>query len=70
MFFPVPFEMLETYEEKPQMLVEIGEMPAVCHSMDCGFMHIPTVGEITAFSLSTGRLTVTGTNLPDNVSKI
>jgi hypothetical protein len=44
--------MLETYEEKPQMLVEVDEIPAVCHSMDCGFMHIPAVGEITEFSIS------------------
>jgi hypothetical protein len=74
LFFPIPFEMLETYEEKPQMLVEIDDMPAVCHSMDCGFMHIPAVGEITEFTayLSGAFKTVTikGTNLPDNVSKI
>jgi hypothetical protein len=38
--------------------------------VDCGFLHIPAVGEITAFTLSTSRLTITGTNLPDNVSKI
>ena len=44
MFWPIPFEMLETYEEKPQMLVEIDDMPAVCHSMDCSFVHIPSVG--------------------------
>jgi hypothetical protein len=49
MFWPVPFEMLETYEEKPQMIVEIDDMPAVCHSMDCGFTHIPAVGSVTSF---------------------
>lgn len=62
--------MLETYEEKPQMLVEIDDMPAVCHSMDCGFTHIPAVGSITSFTLSGSTLTVTGTDLPDNISKI
>jgi hypothetical protein len=70
LFFPIPFEMLETYEEKPQMLVEIDHMPAVCHSMDCGFTHIAAVGEITSFTVAGGKLTVTGTNLPDNTSKI
>lgn len=72
MFYPIPFEMLETYEEKPQMLVEIDDMPAVCHSMDCGFLHVPAVGVITSFELNEGTstLTMTGTDLPDNVSKI
>ena len=74
MFWPIPFEMLETYEEKPQMLVEIDDMPAVCHSMECSFMHIPAVGEVTQFAMSTldgvSTLTLTGTELPDNVSKI
>jgi hypothetical protein len=69
MFWPIPFEMLETYEEKPQMIVEVDHMPAVCHSMDCGFMHIAAVGEVTSFtySASTKKVTVTGTNLPDNI---
>lgn len=70
LFYPIPFEMLETYEEKPQMLVEIDHMPAVCHSMDCGFTHIPAVGMITGFTVAGSRLTVTGTDLPDNTSKI
>jgi hypothetical protein len=70
MFWPIPFEMLETYEEKPQMLVEIDDMPAVCHSMDCGFMHIDPVGLISEFTISQGTLTMKGTGLPDNVSKI
>jgi hypothetical protein len=52
------------------MLVEIDDMPAVCHSMDCGFMHIPSVGQITEFSISSNTLTIKGTELPDNTSKI
>jgi len=49
MYWPIPFEMLETYEEKPQMLVEVtdksgNQMPAVCHGMKCNFMHIKAVG--------------------------
>jgi hypothetical protein len=62
-FYPIPFEMLETYEETPQMLVEIDDMPAVCHSMDCGMKYIPAVGEVTAFTFddATDKLTITGT---------
>lgn len=80
LFFPIPFEMLETYEEKPQFLVEVEtmednrvrNMPAVCHSRKCDFTHIPAVGEITSFTFdaSSKLVTVTGTNLPDNLSKI
>jgi hypothetical protein len=72
LFWPIPFEMVQTYEEKPQMIVQIGDMPAVCHSMDCGFMHIPPVGEVTSFTFveNTKLLTITGTELPDNVSKV
>lgn len=71
-FWPIPFEMLETYEEKPQMLVEIDDMPAVCHSMECEFTHIPAVGSVASFTFVEGTrtLTMTGTELPDNISKI
>jgi hypothetical protein len=72
MFWPIPFEMLNTYEEKPQMIVEIDSKPAVCHSMSCGFTHVPAVGEITSFAITENpwKLTVSGTELPDNLSKI
>jgi len=73
MFWPIPFEMLETYEEKPQMIVQVDDMPAVCHSMDCQFTHIPAVGLVTEFAISDSfpyQLTVKGTDLPDNTSKI
>lgn len=72
MFWPIPFEMLETYEEKPQMLVEIDDMPAVCHSMKCDFTHVAAVGEVTSFTYDANlkKLTMTGTNLPDNKSKV
>jgi len=64
--------MLETYEEKPQFLVEVDDMPAVCHSMKCSWMHTPAVGEVTSFTYDEElrKLTLTGTNLPDNKSKV
>jgi hypothetical protein len=43
-FYPIPFEMLETFEEKPQLLVEIGDLPAVCHNRNCEFMYTENVG--------------------------
>jgi len=54
------------------MLVEIGNLPAVCHSMDCGFKYVPAVGEITGveFKADTKVLTVTGTELPAKLADI
>jgi hypothetical protein len=54
------------------MLVEIGKLPAVCHSMDCEFQYVPAVGEITAveFKADTKVLTVTGTELPSKIADI
>jgi len=73
LFYPIPFDMLETFEEKPQMLVTVGGLPAVCHNVTCDFVHIASVGEVTGFSYddaSNRTLTITGTNLPTNSSDI
>ena len=41
---PVPFEFLKTYEEKPQVVVKVDDLPAVCHNMTCDFSYIEPVG--------------------------
>lgn len=40
--------------------------------MDCQFTHVPAVGQITSFTYNAvaKTVTVTGTELPDNLSKI
>lgn len=45
----IPFEMLRTYETKPQVLVTVGEYPAVCHSMNCDYNYVIPQGEVTSF---------------------
>jgi hypothetical protein len=69
---PVPFEMLRTYETEPQLIVTVGNQPAVCHNLTCDFTYILPVGEITAFTYteSTKKLVITGTNLPSVISNI
>lgn len=64
--------MLETFEEKPQMLIEIGDLPAVCHNRDCEFSYIENVGQITEFTFSaeSNIVTITGTELPISVTEI
>ena len=72
MFMPIPFEMLKTFEEKPQMIVNVGTEPAVCHAVDCGFVHIAAAGEITSFTYdaASSTLTITGTDLPTNTNLV
>ncbi len=39
-FEPVPFEFIHTAETKPQVLVSVDGVEAVCHSLNCGFKYI------------------------------
>jgi len=63
---PIPMEMLKTYETKPQLIVEVGGLPAACHNLSCDFSYIPNVGSVTAFEFteSTKKLVIQGTDLP------
>jgi hypothetical protein len=62
--------MLRTYETEPQLIVSVDGNPAVCHNMTCDVTYITPVGEITGstFTESSGLVTITGTNLPTNIS--
>jgi len=66
---PIPFEMLKTFETKPQLIVNVGEnaeFPALCHNMTCDFSYITPVGEITDFTWTAGTktLNLVGTTFP------
>jgi len=52
-FEAVPFEMMRTYETQPQIIVKVGELPAVCHNLNCNFTYTMQVGEVTAFTYTT-----------------
>ena len=60
--------MLKTYETEPQVLVQVGELPAVCHNLTCDFKYIVPVGEVIEYSFdnTTNTLVVNGTDLPVN----
>ena len=64
--------MLKTYETEPQVLVQVGEHPAVCHNLTCDFKYIVPVGEVIEYSFdnSTNTLVVNGTDLPVNKEDI
>jgi hypothetical protein len=69
---PVPFEMLRTYETKPQVIVNVNDMPAVCKNLTCDFTYTTPVGEITAFTYDTASKVVvlTGTAFPEKQTDI
>lgn len=64
--------MLKTYETEPQLIVTVGNLPAVCHNMTCGFTYVAPVGEVTSFTFdqSTSKLVLTGTELPSMITDI
>lgn len=69
---PVPFEFLKTYETKPQLMVEIDGLPAVCHNLTCDFSYVANVGEATTFTYTeaTKELVIQGTKLPNSTDDI
>lgn len=64
--------MLKTFEEKPQMIINVDTLPAVCHNMTCGFTYIANQGEVTAFTFdaATKKVAITGTNLPTKLTDL
>lgn len=70
---PIPFEFIRTFEEKPQLIVTVNDVPAVCHNLTCDFTYIePPVSMIDSFTydLSTRVLVLTGTELPNVAANI
>ena len=69
---PIPFEFLKTFEEKPQIIVNVGDQPAVCHNMTCDFTYTEPTGEITGvtYDKTTKKVVITGTNLPGKTAPV
>ena len=69
---PVPFEFLRTFEEKPQLIVTVNDVPAVCHNLTCDFNYTEPVGQITNFLFNhiTKVLTLEGVSLPNTTDDI
>lgn len=68
----IPFEMLRTFEQNPQVEVHVGEFPAVCKNLSCDFNYVDPIGEITSYKYSeqTYELQLTGVDLPAEIQKI
>ena len=48
------------------MIVTVGDQPAACHNMTCGYTYSDAKGEVTAISYdkTTKKLVIEGTDLP------
>jgi len=64
--------MLKTYETKPQLMVSVDGLPAVCHNLTCDFMYTAPVGQVTGFTFDAGtkKVKLTGTDLPAKATDI
>jgi len=69
---PIPYEMLRTYEETPQLIVTVDDVPAACHNLTCNFTFIEPVGEITYYEYDSNakKLTIEGVDIPVNETEI
>mmetsp|Transcript_20884 Transcript_20884/g.32251 ORF Transcript_20884/g.32251 Transcript_20884/m.32251 type:complete len:145 (+) Transcript_20884:2347-2781(+) len=69
---PIPFEMIRTYVENPQLTVTVDGYPAVCPTLDCNFTYTSPTSEVTSFTYTSGTklLEISGTNLPSYSSEI
>jgi len=65
-FEPIPMEMLFTPVTKPQILVTIDDLEAVCANVDCNYEYVVASSEITAFTVTDLDVTITGTDLPES----
>jgi hypothetical protein len=66
----LPFEMLYTAHTVPQVIVQVGDMPAVCANVACDYEYQSTTASITGFTFSDLQLTITGVALPQDYDYI
>ncbi len=67
---PVPFDFLYTVETKPQVIVTVDGVEAVCTSLNCSYDYVTPAAEITGFSYTGTTLTITGTNIPAEINSV
>ena len=70
MYPAVPFEMLRTAHEKPQIRVKVDGMAAVCAGLMCDYVYEDPQGLITGFSVNGLDVSIQGTNLPSELISV
>jgi hypothetical protein len=69
----IPFEYLKTFEDRPQLIVSVNDLPAVCHNLNCNYTYVePTGKKVNSFTYdaNTQILTLVGTDLPTTIASI
>jgi hypothetical protein len=68
----VPYEMLKTYVDKPQVSVKVGKEHAICEKNNCGFTFTRSRSIITRYEYIkiTKILIIYGTDLPEDSSEV
>jgi len=69
----IPFEYLKTFEDRPQLIVSVNDLPAVCHNLNCNYTYVePTGMKVTSFTYATDTrvLTLVGTDLPNTTASL
>ena len=53
-------------------MVQIGDLPAVCHNLTCDYVYVEAVGEVMGFTFNqaAGTLNLVGTSFPANMTNI
>lgn len=69
--FPVvPPEFFFTNEEIPQVIIQVDEYPVLCGKLNCGFEYVDQTSRITGFTVSGLDVTISGTDLPLEVTSV
>jgi len=65
MWEPIPYEFLYTSDTKDRIKLEIDGYEAICTTLDCNYEYVlDNTAEITAASISSVTVTITGTSFP------
>ena len=64
MYPAIPFEMMRTVHDEPQLSVTVDGMEAICVGLRCGYAYEEPPGLITGFTVDGLNVTITGENLP------
>ena len=70
MYPAVPFEMLRTAHEKPQIRVKVDGMAAICTGLMCDYEYEAPQGLITGFSVNGLDISIQGSNLPSELTSV
>jgi hypothetical protein len=70
MYPAVPFEMMRTAHDKPQISVTVDGMEAICTGLNCDYVYEEPAGLITGFTVDGDNVSIQGENLPLDIISV